>query len=68
MSGIIEHRNRFVQAMLNNSDFVLHLASVRLDLIILRLNMPHIYSSYLHHLEICLDHIFELIPDRNNEE
>ena len=59
-----EIRNRFVIAMQNNNDFILRLATVRLDLIIMRLQMPEVYASHLLNLEICLDQIFDLIPDR----
>ena len=60
--------NRFVRAMQENQDFVLHIATVRVYLTILRLNMPEVYAPYLQNLERCLDQIFDLIPDRDRSE
>ena len=57
-------QNRLVAAMQNNQDFILRLATVRLDLIIMRLQMPEVYAHYLSNLERCLDQIFDLLPDR----
>ena len=34
---------------------------------IMRTTMPDIYADMLIDLEACLDHIFDIVPDRNEE-
>lgn len=68
MSNNQDSQNRFVRAIQNNQDFVLNIATVRLNLAILRIQLPEVYAHYLWALEQCLDQIFDLIPDRVRNE
>ena len=67
MSGRSRIRNRLIRAIRENEDNLLHIATVRLHLMIMRTTMPDIYADMLIDLEACLDHIFDIVPDRNEE-
>ena len=67
MSGRSRVRNRLIRALTENEDNLLHIATVRLHLMIMRTTMPDIYADMLINLEVCLDHIWDIVPDKNEE-